>query len=398
MNDKTNNTHNAESVERLTWWFATGLTAVFLTCMHMATTPTFKLASLDKLVRFEAVEPFQHRVLLPSVVASIQRVLPLGEVLLFGLLEVAGWVALIVLAHRALVCFRVGRSEFMRRMLAFTVVVPMMFQLIVPDFRLIHPPAEPSFALDFGTWRTWPLFYYAYDLPAAVLTLAMALVLAREYERPTARGFTLYFGLFALATLNRETAVFMLPLFALLFWSRLSMQRWLGLLALQAGLFVAIQLPLHWLFEGNVNPNGRLAGTNYEYHLIQNLGLFASPLYLMLFAARFTAGLYLPVLLWRRYLDRRLAAALLGFCLPLIAFAFLAGRVVEHRIFIEIAPLMWISALQVIAVRSHIAVAAERPVDAQPAREPMQPDTREVPPRPAADVPVDPVAAMRRVR
>jgi len=346
-------------IEHLVWLVAVTMVAVFLTCLHLTTTAPFKLTTFRQLVQFEAVEPFQHRVLLPALVAGLQQVLPLGEKLLFGLFEIIGWIALIVLAHRALCILSIGRHDLMRRVLAFTVVIPMFMHLIAPDLQLVSAFVTEEQRFDLGSWQPRALFYYVYDLPAAVFTLAMTLLLIRYTQSDGRRYVLAYLLLFAVATVNRETTLFMLGLFALLFAGRMPWMRLLCLLALQSCIFVAIQWPLSWLFADNINPSAQLAGTQYEYHLWENLALLADPLYFVTFVARFSAGLYLPVLLWRRTLDRHLVCALVGFGLPLIGFALVAGRVQEQRIFIEIVPLIWLAAMQVIAARS----AAHAPED-----------------------------------
>jgi len=356
-------------LERLIWLMAAVMVAVFLTCLHLTTTAPFKLTTFHQLVNFNAVEPFQHRVLLPAIVAGLQVYLPLGEKLLFGLLEIGGWVALIVLAYRALVLFEIGRYDLMRRVLAFTVVIPMFMHLIAPDLQLVSAFVADNERFDVGTWQPRALFYYVYDLPAALFVFAMTLALARYARAPARRYMALYFLLFVIGTFNRETTVFMLGFFLLLFATRMPWHRLALLLIVQGALFVAIQGPLNWLFADNVNPNAQLVGTQYENHFIANLVLLSNPLYLLTFVARFAAGLYLPVLLWHRSLDRRLAMALIGFGLPLIFFALLAGRVQEQRIFIEVVPLIWLAAMQVIAARGAAAqpleqhaYASDRPV------------------------------------
>ncbi|WP_353248657.1 hypothetical protein [Salinisphaera sp. T31B1] len=342
--------------------------SIFLTCLHLTTTHPFELVTFERLVNFNAVEPFQHRVLLPAIVAGIQHFLPLGEKLLFGMLEVFGWIALIVLSHRALVMFNIGRDDLMRRVLAITVVIPMAMHLIAPDLQLASAFVAEDQRLDLGTWHPVPLFYYVYDLPAAVFTLGMGLLLIGHVQAPR-RGLMLaYLLVFALATVNRETTVFMLGFFALLFAGRMPWSRLALLLGIQLLIFVTIQWPLNWLFADQVNPNAQLAGTQYENHLWENLGLLTSPLYLIIFVARFAAGLHLPVLMWHRWLDVRLVAALIGFSLPLIGFALLAGRVQEQRIFIETVPLIWLAALQVIAARSE---AGDRRPNAATATAPL---------------------------
>jgi hypothetical protein len=375
-------------IERIVWPVAVVLTAVFMTCLQFTVTHPYKLETFQMLAHFHAPEPFQHRVLIPAIVAGLRQVLPVGDALLFAGLECIGWIALIVLAYRALVFFGVGRGDPIRRVLAFVVVLPMLIHLVIPEIympqafitsgnglTLGHPIlmhlltpnlyTPQTFVtsgneLNLGHWKPIPPFYYDYDLPAAVFTLALVLLLAHQIERPSRRGWALYLTLFAIATLNRETTVFLISFFALLFWARLPWRRWLGLLAVQTAIFILIQLPLHWLFHTHTNPSpDATLGGQYEDHLFENLGLLANPLYLMIFLARFMAGLYVPVLLWWRFLDWRVSRALAGFALPLIIAALIAGRMQEHRIFIEAVPLIWLAAMQAIARRSAQALAVQ---------------------------------------
>ncbi|ROO31388.1 hypothetical protein SAHL_06545 [Salinisphaera orenii YIM 95161] len=328
--------------------------ALFMTCLHLTATRPFDLASFHQLVNFWAIEPFQHRVLLPSLVGEIQRLAPVGEKLLFGLLQFGFWIALIQLADRALAMFDIGRTPPARRLLALTVVVPMLLHLIMPDIELTRTFALDDGVLDVGTWETRDIYYYVYDVPAAVFTLAMAMLLIRLARRPDIGGFIGYLALFAVATLNRETTLFMLPFSALLFWRVLGIRDWLLLMAAQAAMFTAIQMPLQWLFAININPIAmiQVGDSQYELHLLGNLATLSNPLYLMTFIARFAAGLCIPLFLCRHYLDRHLALALLGFALPLALSALVVGRIVEHRVFIEMIPLVWLATLQAVARRS----------------------------------------------
>lgn len=340
-------------IERLIWVAAVVVVAAFLTCLHLAGNTPYKLTTFEQLVNFDAAEPFQHRVLLPAAVAALQYFLPLGEKLLFGVFEMLGWITLILLAYRALMIFNVTRSPRLRAVLALTVVIPMLAHLMIPDLLATPVFVIVDGAIRLGEWEARPLFYYIYDLPAALLTLAMTLVLVCHARAPATRYLVAYFLLFTLATVNRETSAFMMGVFALLFFRSMAWPRFFVLIGLQCVVFVAIQWSLGWLFAGNINPNAQLVGTQYENHIRLNLRILSEPAFLITFLARFAAGLYLPVLLWHRALDRRLAIALVGFGLPLVFFAMLGGIIREYRIFIEIVPLIWLAAMQVIAARAH---------------------------------------------
>jgi hypothetical protein len=104
-----------------------------------------------------------------------------------------------------------------------------------------------------------------------------------------------------------------------------------------------------------VNPHARIPGTHYEIHAIRNLALFAGPLWLITFLARFGAGLYIPVFLLRRHLDPFLGRGLLWFGIPLLLSALLLGRLKEHRVVIEFVPILWLSCLQAINAWSTVS-------------------------------------------
>lgn len=334
---------------RAAWPGIVTLYAVLLASLHMAMTSPWRLATLTKLASFEAAEPFQHRILLPAMVAAVQQILPLGELLLFALAEVAGWVALILVAEQALKVFRIGATQAVRRALALTVVIPMGLHLIVPELVPYPGLNVDGGVLDLGNWRAQRLFYYVYDLPAAVFTLALVVLMALYARTRERRWLTGYLALFAVATLNRETTLFLIPCFAVLLFQRVEHLALVRALALQVGLFVAIQGLLQWTFADQVNPNAGVPGTQYENHLIANLALFTNPFYLLTYLARFGAGLYLPIILLRRHLDPFLGPLLICFAVPFLASAFFFGRIVEQRVVIELVPLLWLGGLQVLA-------------------------------------------------
>lgn len=337
-------------IQRTLWPAIVSLYAILLTSLHMAMTSPWRLATPVKLANFEAAEPFQHRVLLPALVAAVHEILPLGVVLLFALAEMAAWIALIVLAEQALRLFSIGSSTAVRRLLALTVVVPVGLHLIVPE--LVPYPALnlDEGVLDLGNWRAHRLFYYVYDLPAAVFLLALVLLMVQYARSRDRRWLYGYLALFAVATLNRETTLFLIPAFAIAFYGLIDRGTLVRAVAAQVGLVLVIQLTLQWwLFADQPNPNAGVPGTDYENHLVNNLQLFANPFYALTFLARFAAGFYLPVLLLRRHLDPVLSKTLLYFGVPFLASAFFFGRIVEQRVVIELIPLLWLGGIQVIS-------------------------------------------------
>ena len=338
-------------IERLAWWGAAALASIFLTCVHLILAKPYVLTSFERLVHFQAVEPFQHRVLVPAIVAGAEQWLPFGHRVLFGAVEAVFWLLLIAVGHQAVKQMPIGQNKTLHRALAFTLLLPMALTLMMPDLRMVPGLSIKDGVIDLGHWWALTVYYYPYDLPAGVFTLALALMLFALAERITLRRLLVFFAVFALATSNRETTLLLIPMTALLLWRRLPTRQWLVLLAAQAAVYCAVELPLHWLFSDQPNPHRALSATPYEDYFASNLALFQSPIYALTFTVRFAGGCLLPVLLWWRYLDRRTLAALVGFALPLILSAVVVGRIPEHRIFTEAVPLIWLAALQVVAAR-----------------------------------------------
>ncbi|WFP62118.1 hypothetical protein [Mesorhizobium sp. WSM4904] len=340
-------------VMRLAWFVALLCYAVLLTTFHYASTTVWWIASPALMADFIAAAPFQGRVLLPLIVHAIMRVTPWFDVdLLFAAAEVAAWMLLVVVARKALRVFRIETSDLVSGILALTITVPVALHLIVPDLEVHSVLGLDSGVLELGKWQTVPFFRYVYDLPAAVFTLALVLCLARFVQTPGTGWLTTYLGLFALATVNRETTMFLLPAFLAVCWGVLDRRTIATALAAQVIIFVVIQAAIRWLFPGLPNPYASIPGTNYEIHLTDNLWLFTNPLYLLTYLARFGAGLYLPVLLLHRYLDPVLKRTLLWFGIPFLVSTVLFGRLVEHRVVIEIVPLLWLGAVQAISAWS----------------------------------------------
>jgi hypothetical protein len=335
--------------------------AVLLTTLHYSMTEVWWLASAERMAGFDAAAPFQYRLLLPLLVAGVHAATAVDVKTLFLLSEVAAWILLVVVAYWALRMFHIGATDLSRRVLAMTVLVPVSVQLIIPDLRVKSLFVVEDGVLGPGVWHTTDLFRYVYDLPAAVFILALVLVLRRFVVTLEGRWFAVYLGLFAVAALNRETTVFLLPVFLAVCYRVLDHGTLARALLIQAVVFFAIQSGLHWLFAGNSNPHASVPGTDYENHLMNNLGLLSQPMYLLHFLVRFGVGLYLAVLLLHRHLDPFLSRTLLWFGIPFLASTLVFGRIQEHRVMVEVVPLLWLGAVQAIT-----AYRARRSPDLSP--------------------------------
>lgn len=327
--------------------------AVFCTVVQLSITAPYRLTNFARLTDFTAVEPFQHRVLIPALAATIEHLTPLGNHAAFGLLEMVSWLALIVLGYRALERFGIVESEVLKRLLALTIVPPLAIVVLMPDLVVWPLASLDNGTLELGAWGVQTLFYYPYDLPAAAFTLALLLAVADWSKQPTWPGLGGLALLFAVATVNRETTLFIMPMALFMLAGRLSAARLALLLGLLMVLYIGIQWPLHWLFSDQPNPHASVNDTQYEFHFTENRQLLSQPLYLLTELVRFAGGCWLVVVLWWRYIERRLQAAILGFVVPLILVGLVVGRIAEHRIFVEAVPLLWLAGLQ--AVRQRLA-------------------------------------------
>lgn len=324
------------------------LVGALLTLLHYEYTTVWWLAEGERMARFEAAAPFQYRILLPSLVAAVHAVIGVNVSVLFALAEVAGWMLLVVVAERALRSFGIGTDGAPRWALAFTACVPVAAHLIPPDLLTHSLLTVEDGALIWGEWYVTRVFRYVYDLPAAVFTLALVVLLHRLVTGG-ARWLGPYLVVFVLAVLNRETAMFLIPAFVAVGFRRLGHGTLTIGLLIQVAAVVLIQSTLQTMFESNVNPHANVLDTQYENHLLPNLALLAGPTYFGLFLLRFGAGMWLPVLALVRHLDPFLRRVLVWFGVPFLVAGLVFGRIQEHRVLVELAPLLWLAGVQAIA-------------------------------------------------
>ena len=341
---------------RVAWFVTLLFYALFLTAFHYAATMPWWLASPERMANFSAAEPFQHRLLMPLIASILKRAIPpLNVDVIFAMLEVGLWMLLVIVACRALERFRIGHSDTVRRYLALTIVIPVAMHLIVPELKIPSLFIPHINIIEFRDWGLHHLPRYVYDLPAAVFILALVVLLKRFTQHPDRSRFAAYLGLFALATLNRETTIFLIPAFAVCCFGIVDRGTLAKTVAAQLIVFAIVLVAAKIFSDGAANLHQAAPGTDYQDHLTGNLSLLTNPLYLLIYAVRFAAGLYLPVILMHRHLDQVLKRTLLCFGLPLLASAVLVGRLQEERVVIEIVPLIWLAALQAIT-----AAGAER--------------------------------------
>jgi hypothetical protein len=100
-------------------------------------------------------------------------------------------------------------------------------------------------------------FGYVYDFTTLFLfTLSLLIMSVRRWDA--------YLLVFALATLNKETSVFLVLIFGLYFFSRLPRRQFLLLSIVQLGLYGVIQAAVRYTYRAN-------PGTAFQWHVASQL-------------------------------------------------------------------------------------------------------------------------------
>ena len=189
---------------------------------------------------------------------------------------------------------------------------------------------------------------YAYDLPSlALFNACFVAILSGSRLRMIV--------LFALATLSRETSIYLLPIFLLYACAdtggnlRREFIRTLPWAASMAVVWVLSKAALTMMYGGNTleRQASHIPGPvpGMELQLSQNLHALLNPLQWPDLLSS-VGWLWLPVFaFWRRLEDKRLKAAI-ACSTPAVALIMLfVGRITEPRVFGELTILFWLASL-----------------------------------------------------
>lgn len=312
-------------------WLALSLAvAVSVGLWRMEGGSVYEGARLTWLVSGEGHLPYQYRVLVPYVAGALQK-LGLGKTLqaifsplgleqvataldtppdlaaIFLLVEI-GAVWGVLLSFRALAA-RCGSGEAASRIGALLLAA----LLLLPQF--LSP-----------TERLW----YPSDVPAVLVVVLGYLALFSARPR-------LFDAVFLVGCINRETALFLLPVLLLL-PSQVSGSKRPALHATALALaWVGIKAGIFLAFRGNhgypIHPN-----------IFLNIEILSSTRGAIVAGAVATLCVLLVASALRRGADVRLRAALKASLLLLAATLF-AGKIDEIRVYLELAPVLVLTAI-----------------------------------------------------
>jgi hypothetical protein len=263
--------------------------------------------SVERLVAGAAYTPYQYRVLLPAFVRA-------GEAL-----------------HLIEPGTRAERGAFDDLELVALVLLGFVFRRYLSSF--IHGDVVAS-VLALSIYVILPFnyfnyFFYPYDIPG-VLFFTLGLILIRN------RNWWLFYPVFALATFNRETSIFLVAAAAFALYDKLSARRLALLVGSQLVIWCVIKAGLWSLYRDNPSHGVGLFVFQFKVNVatIREVPLKS-------LAALSTWGLlWVAGAIWyRRIRDEFLRRNL--WVVPLFVLAmFVFGFIVESRIYGEILPIV----------------------------------------------------------
>lgn len=258
-------------------------------------------------------KPWQYRILIPSIASGLSHLkLPVAV----SLFEWARWIELgfmfltVVAFRRYLELF--VRDRRVSSILAFSIFLVLPFHIFFP---------RPYFA------------NYWFDTPA-LLFLILGLTLL--YQKKMA----LYYGLFAVATLNRETTCFLTLVYLFTALGRERLLRIAGHCAAQFVIWMSIKIVLERIYAGNPGPLGFewMDGSGVPHH-VDNLRHFAKPSNLPAMMS-VMAYLWIPVVCHHRRIGDEFLRRALWVIPPFFCGMFFVANIYELRIFAELIPLV----------------------------------------------------------
>lgn len=193
-----------------------------------------------------------------------------------------------------------------------------------------------------------PVMFYIkiYDLATALFfTISFAALARKKYG--------LYYLIFPIATLNRETTILLMMFFAIYFYRKMPVRNWMWGLLYQAIVYLILKSFVNIQF-------GHLPGSPFIWSWRLVVQAYASNYLLTSFLA--SAILLFVYLSLRRWQDKPhlLVSAFLFIFLSLLVLHLLFGMAFEVRVFSEILPVATILALY--PVRPYIYETAQDPL------------------------------------
>jgi hypothetical protein len=295
---------------------------IYLSCTSIG---LFRPAALSRVLEGTAERPYIYRVLIPVLAKSFASFIPLS---------VEGWFANAPLVLKD-VFERLKGGMYPRE--ATIVLVAMFLSLVgfvlaekifLADLgfndkeQLVLSLVIQSFILPFNMFTG-----YYYDLPQLFLITLSLLFMYR-------RNWGIYFIVFELASLNKETSLFLIMVFAIYYWQRLTRTDFFKLLTTQIIVYGFVRMLILYPFQNN-------PGSPILWTLPAQYNKYVESPYALIFTLLYFSTVILLVLRKWNWKHEFLRAASVTGLIILVLF-FFSGTVMEFRIFLDAWPALGI--------------------------------------------------------
>jgi len=198
--------------------------SVMFAGLHQTRNGVHPPAALERLCAYTAETPYQKRILVPTLVRAVD-VSGIGAKIGFSREDSARWIEI-----AASVAFFYALRALLAQFLAgpWAPTLWALAGLYALPFLYVIP-------------RAWP-FWYPWDLPAVLVT-TLGLLWIRRGQ------WAWYYWVFPFATLNRETSVFLILIFALTQFGKMSWWSLAQHLAVQTAIWLSIRALLGMTFK-----------------------------------------------------------------------------------------------------------------------------------------------------
>lgn len=280
--------------------------------------------TLQALIDGNSSTPFQYRYLVPWLMKKILQGTFLNNIITgknAALFFDAMFTFFLLLGFRYYLSFFIRQAKACY-VLAFSILIPLACNYIVT--LMVDIPLSGVF---------YKPLYFPYDIPA-VMFITFGLILIHK------RNWTLYYLLFVLATLNRETSCFLTVIYALVAYGRDKNSTIAVHVAAQAAIWISIKMYLKILFAANT-------GTVFDLTIIKSLIYMTEPYYYKQMLSNLAGTWLIVALFYGRIKDRFLRRSVIV-AIPFYVGMMFVGNLYELRIFAELAPVLTPAAIVII--------------------------------------------------
>jgi hypothetical protein len=232
-----------------------------------------KRVGVIAMTNFEGHKPFQYRVFMPVLIRGIEYLTP--EVIQNSIADVVKKYVGSSLAEnydgytevKAQFVSKYGYRSFLYLLL--NACAMFLFLVCLRQLALAFGIFSKTLCdiLPLGMVLVMPVFFdygiYIYDFSHLLLFTAGLLTLYKKQ-------WPAFFIIFALALLNKETAIMLTLIFGLVYYSELPRKQFIKLLTIQIMIFLVIKISLYFIFIDN-------PGTVAEWHLKWNIIYLITP-------------------------------------------------------------------------------------------------------------------------